>query len=271
MDGRERCWAVTDWTMEKSFWEGKRGKLKYCIMGEEIAPSTGKLHWQGFMILKDRMSDNAVKKFLEGRHGEMMYEDSSIEANQVYCKKGNKIVLEFGKAPKGRGHRTDMEDLRDMIVQRVPLRDIFEEMPGQFIRYNRGIERAYDMYEQKRNWEMDVRIYWGAPGTGKTRSVHDEFGDDLYVKMNGKWWDDYKGETCVLIDDFDPENCFDSTFDWYLKLLDRYQMKVEYKGGSCQFRSKVIIFTSNFEPDEWFVNKKNRQAFFRRVKSIREF
>lgn len=268
---RERCWAVTDWTRDLEFWEKKRDKLKYCVMGEEIAPDTGNVHWQGFMILKERMSEKAVKKFLEGRHGKMMYEKSSVDKNIIYCKKDGKIVLEIGTPPKGRGARTDMEQLRDMIIDGSDRRAIFEEMPGQFIRYNRGIDLAINLYEEKRNWEMDVRIYWGPPGTGKTRSVHEEFGDDLYVKMTGKWWDGYNGETCVLIDDFDPENCFDSTFDWYLKFLDRYQMKVEYKGGSCQFRSKTIIFTSNFDPAGWFIRKENRQAFFRRIKEIKEF
>jgi len=127
-------------------------------------------------------------------------------------------------------------------------------------------------YEEKRNWVMDVRIYYGPPGTGKTRSVYDEFGlDDVYQKMVGKWWDGYKGEKVVIIDDFDPDNCFEIVYDFYLKLLDRYPMRIEYKGGSCQFRSKIIIFTSNVDPKGWWSDKENRGAFFRRVNTIKKF
>lgn len=150
--------------------------------------------------------------------------------------------------------------------------EIFNNFPNAFIKYHKGIDRARTIFENntRRNWEMEVRIYWGEPGTGKTRSAIEEF-PDAYCKMKGKWWDHYKGEKCVIIDDFDPSNCFDFTFDFYLKLLDRYPLLIEYKGGSREFSSKVIIFTSNFNPDEWFEGKRNRNAFFRRVNVIKEF
>ena len=43
--------------------------------------------------------------------------------------------------------------------------------------------------EELRNWVMDVRIYCGAPGVGKSRAVWDEFGvENVYPKMVGKSW-----------------------------------------------------------------------------------
>lgn len=272
MTERERCYAFTDYVRDLAFYEIKKPKLKYIIIGDEICPSTGTPHWQGFLILKNRMSGKAMIRWLgDGRRPREMYPDATIEDNITYCSKDKKIILEYGQIPVGSGHRSDLDHLKDMIIKKTSLKEIFETQPGNFIRYNKGINAAASLYQDKRKWEMDVRIYWGAPGTGKTRSVHEEFGDDLYVKMSNKWWDGYGGETAVIFDDFDPSNCFDSTFDWYLKLLDRYNMKVEIKGGSCEFRSKVIIFTSNFEPTTWFTEKANRAAFFRRVKVIRQF
>lgn len=269
---RERCFAFTDFVLDKEFYLAMKEKFKYIVIGEEKCPTSGKTHWQGFMILKNRMSEKAMITLLEdGRRIRKMYVDSTPEANIKYCKKDGKIILELGEEPKGSGHRSDLDQLKEMIIEKKTPKEIFEEQPGNFIRYNKGISAAMTLYQEKRNWQMDVRIYWGKPGTGKTRSVHDEFGDDLYVKMNNKWWDGYNGEKAVVFDDFDPLNCFNSTFDWYLKLLDRYNMKVETKGGSCEFRSKTIIFTSNFDPDTWFEDKANRAAFFRRVNLIKKF
>lgn len=122
---------------------------------------------------------------------------------------------------------------------------------------------------QKRDWEMDVRIYWGKTGSGKTRKVYDEFGNNnIYNKMEGKWWDNYNGEICVLFDNFNPKNNYGLSFNYFKNLLDKYPMLVECKGSSCQFRSKTIIFTSNYDPKDWFPNEKYRDVFFSKVKTI---
>lgn len=150
--------------------------------------------------------------------------------------------------------------------------ELFEKYPGNYLRYGKMIQEAMNLYQGKRTWEMDVQIYWGEPGTGKTRHVYDTYGyDNVYVKPVGKWWDGYNGEETIVIDDFDPENCHEITYNFYLQLLDRYPMNLEIKGGYTAMRSKRIIFTSNFDPDGWFQHKGNRQAFFRRIKNIYKF
>lgn len=256
--------------------------MKYLVQGIEICPTTGKEHIQGFVIFKNGRTFTAVKKeFDNSIHWEVA--KGNIEQNRAYCMK-DKNYTEEGEIPKGNGHRTDLETVANMIRNGATSTDIINRVETteegkvkdygmDYIRYNRGIEKMINLVKLRpRDWEMDVRIYWGAPGTGKTRAVFDEFGQDkIYTKMVGKWWDGYQGEECVLIDDFDPKNCFDITFDFYLKLLDRYKLLIEMKGSTGQFCSKTIIFTSNFDPETWFLDRPNRQAFFRRVKVIKNF
>lgn len=264
-----RDYPFTDYECDKKFWEKmvKTEKVKYLIIGEEICPKTKKTHWQGFLYFMNPRSWSAVRKLLAPRHVEPA--GGSVEANTKYCSKDGKIIMEYGDKPV-QGKRTDLSRLKEMIINGDSSKDIFEEMPGNFVRYNRGIECAMSLYQEKRNWEMDVRIYWGNPGCGKTRSAMDEFGsDNVYMKPKNKWWDGYNGEHCVVIDDFDPNDCENWSLSQYLTLLDRYPMTVERKGSSVQFRSKVIIFTSNYDPETWFREKRNRSAFFRRVKEIR--
>lgn len=64
----------------------------------------------------------------------------------------------------------------------------------------------------------------------------------VYYKSTGKWWDYYQHEDTVIWDDF--RGC-DYNLSEFLKLLDRYPYKIEYKGGMCEFNSKSIILTSN--------------------------
>lgn len=244
--------------------------MKYLIQGEETCPTTGRKHIQGFTIFKYAKQINVVIKIGKGIHWEVC--KGSIEENIKYCKKENNYTEE-GEAPKGQGHRSDIKSIVTMISEGCSNREILNEHGDKALRIYRGIEWARKEIapSKRRNWEMDVRIYYGKPGTGKTRAAWDEFGESLYPKMKGKWWDRYNGEETVLIDDFDPNNCFNLEYDFYLKLLDRYPMIVENKGGSIEFTSKRIIITSNFNPNGWWECKENRDAFFRRIKEIREF
>jgi hypothetical protein len=251
--------------------------MTYLIQGEEIGKETNKEHIQGFVIFKNpRMLSGVIKKY-KGVHWEVC-KGTPLE-NVEYCKKEGKFT-EWGTAPKAQGARTDVVKLGELVKKGLSDREICEfvdvdeegnekEFCGTWIRNYKGIREARKVLHPvaRRNWVMDVRIYWGPSGSGKTRKVWDEFSD-IYVKPVGRWWDGYEGQEVVLIDDFDPNNCFDIQFDFYLKLLDRYPMSVEVKGGFVEFTSKRVIFTSNHGPDTWFVNKSNRAAFFRRISEV---
>lgn len=255
-------------------------KMKYLLQGVERCPSTGREHIQGFVIFKNPRALGGVIKEFPNINFEIC--KGNIQQNRDYCMKEGAFTEE-GEVPVGPGARTDLITVAEMIRQGATATDIINtvELDGDgktkdygmdYIRYNKGIDKMINLVRLKpRNWEMDVRIYWGEPGTGKTRAVHEEFGENVYPKMVGKWWDGYEGQECVLIDDFDPANCYEMAYDFYLKLLDRYKLLIEMKGSSGNFCSKVIIFTSNFNPEHWFPNKANRGAFFRRVKEIRYF
>ena len=244
--------------------------MKYLIQGREICPKTQKEHYQGYVMFRNARTLSGVIKEYRPIHFEIAR--GSNEDNIKYCSKDGDFTEE-GERPVGQGARTDKVSMVKLIKDGLDDRELIEEIGDQFIRNYKGIGVARAILSEiKRNWEMDVRIYHGEPGTGKTKAVWDEFDvEDVYVKSPGKWWDGYRGQKVILIDDFDPSTCFDITFDFYLKLLDRYPMRIEWKGGSGEFYSKVIIFTSNFDSEDWFISRRNRSAFFRRVNFIKCF
>ncbi|AJD07478.1 replication-associated protein [Odonata-associated circular virus-11] len=235
------------------------------IIGEEVGLS-GTPHLQGAIYYKNAV---VMPKFNPRIHWEAMR--GNCQQSREYCSK-EKVLVEYGECPK-KGKRSDIKSMVEMLQAGATDKDIYMAHGDKALRINGCLARARaSLTEVKRNWEMDIRIYYGAPRTGKTRAVYEEFGiDNVYSKMAGKWWDGYRGEPCVLIDDFDPQNCFDIQYDFYLKLLDRYPLRIEFKGGSGEFYSKTIILTSNFDPAIWFTEKANRDAFFERIKEIRYF
>lgn len=264
---RNRNWCFTSFEAEPPQFDVT---MKYMIVGKEVCPDTSREHWQGFVIFKNPKLFGGLKRVQPTWHWEAA--KGSIDDNVNYCSKDGNFE-EHGERPAGSGHRSDLDAITDMIASGKSELEIYETSPSTWIRNYRGIKSACQLLRlnTRRDWIMDVRIYWGKPGSGKTRTVYDEFDTDVYPKMVGKWWDGYMGQRVVLIDDFDPDTCFDNTFDFYLKLLDRYPMLVEWKGGSGNFCSRVIIFTSNVNPNMWFLDKRNRDAFFRRVCTVREF
>ena len=115
----------------------------------------------------------------------------------------------------------------------------------------RVAEKFLTYNEEPRDWKCDVKVYWGGAGVGKSRRCRDEEKDaDIYTKNDGTmWWDGYDAHEVVIIDDFRPS--------WWkltemLSLLDRYEKKVQFKGGYRQFKPRRIYVTSNAHPKEWY-------------------
>lgn len=118
---------------------------------------------------------------------------------------------------------------------------------------------------------MDVHIYYGDTGSGKTRAVYDkESLDDLYVHPGGHWFDGYDGQDAVLFDDFSG-SCF--PISYFLKILDRYPMTVPVKGGFVNWKPRRIYVTSNLNPTEWYsgAHIEHQRALRRRFTHVIHF
>lgn len=247
-------------------------KMKYLIEGIETCPTTGSKHFQGFVIWKNPRSLSSIIKEYKHLKGHWEICKGNAEQNIEYCAKEDDYI-EHGIRPTGRGSRQDIIQISNLVREGRTDREIIDHVGDRWLHCYRGVTRMREIYfeNQPRNWVMDVRIYWGPPGTGKTRSVWEEFENGVYPKPIGRWWDGYRGQSCVLIDDFDPDICHEMTYAFYLQLLDRYPLFVDPRFGRVNFCSNVIIFTSNIDPSTWFLEKPNREAFFRRVSTVRYF
>jgi len=70
----------------------------------------------------------------------------------------------------------------------------------------------------------------------------------VYVKAQNKWWDGYKGQKIVILDDLDTD-----CLAHYLKIwADKWPCRGEVKGSTVALRHTYFVVTSNFTIEDLF-------------------
>jgi len=222
--------------------------LIYAIIGKEKAPSTGTLHLQFYVYYHQSKSfSQMTKKLPHGTHIEPA--KGTPKQNQTYCSKEGDFT-EFGDIPE-QGKRSDLAEVREMVEKTGSIRHVIDNAKSL-----QSVKTALTILPYKepiRDWKPSVHWYYGPPGSGKTATAIAQFPDkdSRWVSNdNGKWFDGYDGHENVVLDDVRPETF---TFTQLLRLLDRYECRVEFKGGYRQFLAKRIVITSVIKPTlmEW--------------------
>lgn len=242
-------------------------EISYCVYQEETGES-GNKHLQGYIELSKQMSLRKIAGMfpwhIEPRKG--------TQAQAIaYCTKEDTRTgqtFTWGE-PKKQGKRSDIARAYEMVRLGKRERDIAEEVPVVHAKYHRGIERYRSLvdYDQTKEFRVvQVSVFWGAPGTGKTRRAVDESNDEGYFilgKGSGDrvWWDGYQGEKNLIIDDF---------YGWIkysdmLNVLDGYQYRAEVKGGFKYAKWTNVYITSNKSPQDWYPNVEDTGALMRRI------
>lgn len=229
----------------------------YLVIGKEVGEN-GTPHLQGYLYKQSKMSQKQLKKIMPRAHLEVA--GGTPKQNYEYCtKEGN--FEEFGTMPR-QGKRTDIEDVKDTLKTTGRIQDVIEKCTN--LQQLKFAETAVKYLEKKRNFKPEVIWLYGQSGSGKTRTAY-EMMPDCYRKTNssGQWWDGYDAHPDVLIDDFKDGTL---TYSSLLELLDRYECRVQYKGGSRQFLARRIVITSIHPPDHWF---PDHVELYRRIDEIR--
>lgn len=240
--------------------------IDYLVFGKEKGDTEETPHLQGYIVFSTKKTFNYAKGSISSR-AHLEAKKGTPKQAADYCKKDGDFK-EFGNLPKTQGRRTDLEHCAELIRSGASIREIADAQPSAIIRYGNGIARLRQHYRPERKAPPEIWVLHGRTGTGKTRRVW-EFADveQLWVHPGEKWFDGYDGHRAVLFDDFDG-GWFKLTY--LLKLIDRYIFQVPIKGGHTWWAPKVIYFTSNLHPRDWYTqaHQEHKNALLRR---LREF
>ena len=129
--------------------------------------------------------------------------------------------------------------------------EIADRFPAIYLRYRTALHAVAIDFDKELNGKPAVIWLYGDTGTGKSRFAHD-FSKDCWVSGDDlKWFDGYQQQECVIFDDFRPGMC---TYHYLLRLLDRYPIRVQIKGGFVRFKPKIIFITAYGPPSLLFKN-----------------
>lgn len=232
--------------------------FRYVLFGFEIGDQ-GTPHLQCYFELKAKTQCSlatlqkritAMQGF-PSRYAVAASKGTGIQ-NFQYCTKDGDF-FEWGTRPKGQGKRSDLDAAAEKIAGGETVQSIALQHPGLFIKYGGGMDKLWFLVNNKKRTCMTFG-YWlfGPSGTGKSRWAIAQSGvDGTYPKdPSSKWWDGYRFQETVVIDDYRP-NCF-LGFAELLRLADRYPKLIEHKGTMSEFNSSRVIITSPHSIRETF-------------------
>lgn len=265
MNQKSRNWCFT-WNNPPADWWSCLMDIphRYVIGGQEVGAS-GTAHIQGFISFSNPKTKRTVIALLPGCHVEKTMGTAAQAAD--YCKKeGN--FLEDGDCPADPRTGSAERERWDRALELARSGRVEEIDADIQIRYYSALNRIASDHQPTCKSLVSVCGLWihGPSGCGKSTLARALF-PSAYPKPCNKWWDGFRTENAVILDDVDPTHA--SWIGYFLKIwADRFPFIAEIKGRSRKIRPQAIIVTSQFTISQVFTDAETRDAVRRRFQSF---
>ncbi|WP_313134328.1 replication protein [Anaerocolumna sp.] len=224
--------------------------LIYWVMSDEIGEKKT-YHTHFYMAFSSAVRFSTLKNLFPPAHFEMA--KGTSQANKDYVFKEGKWAKdkkketnlpdtheEFGEMPVERqGHRTDIEDLYDMIKDGMSNFEILETAPNYMMNIER-VEKVRQILREERYKNefrrLDVRYIYGNTGVGKTRGIMEMYGYQNVFRVTDYEhpWDNYKGQDIIIFEEFRSSLRIQDMLNY----LDGYPLELP-----CRYANKVACYT----------------------------
>lgn len=216
------------------------------IKGQLEQGASGYRHWQLVCHMQKKVRLGTLKK-LFGQ--EAHCEPTRSDAAEDYVWKEDTSVagtkFELGQACTKRNSKQFWES-QWQLAKSGNLEEIEADVKIKYYSTLKKIAFDHSVPPEPLDAVCGVWI-WGPPGVGKSHSAREWYGKVFNKNLN-KWWDGYKGEDAVLLDDVSVEH--KTWIGYFLKIwADKYPFQAEVKGGTLNIRPKKLIVTSNYPID----------------------
>lgn len=258
----------------------------YCI-SHEIGAKDKTPHIHIFIYATNTIRFSTIKKHFHTAHIDKA--NGTAEQNRDYVfkigkwkdtEKGTTNIedshFEFGELPEERqGKRSDLDTLYHYIKEGKTDYEILETNSAYAGKLDTISKVRKTVLEEKYKSafrELEVTYIYGKTGTGKTRSVMEEFGYENVYRITDYVhpFDNYQQQEVVIFEEYRS----DLKIGVMLNFLDGYPLSLP-----CRYADKVACFTkvfiiSNISLKEQYKNIQNEQpesfkAFLRRINKVK--
>ena len=246
--------------------------VQYLVAQAECCPTSGRMHIQGYIQIKQRWTWHRVKtKIFSGALDGACFVPArgTAQQNDEYCTKEESRVpgtqpIRLGEMMSDLGETHPPGKTLDNVYEAIKAGQTMEEIVerfgfGMFVRHERALNSAMVRWGRKRKSVPKIVLLVGPSGSGKSQYVDAEYPHRYRMTFgnggNSAWFDGYNGESVIELSEFRGQ----LQLSFMLDLLDRYELKVQTKGGTVQMLATVIVITSNEEPTEWYKAMDDRE------------
>lgn len=243
------------------------------MKGQLEVGASGFEHWQLVAYTKKKCTyTKMMSRWPEEAHIEHTRSD---EAENYVWKEDTRVgdQFEIGRKSMKRNNQDDWDEMFDNAKQ-AKFDDIPADVKIRCWNQFQSIAKYYMSPEDR--GEVKSHIYWGVAGSGKTHRAKEESGyfdnpEDVYMKIpSTKFWDGYRGQSNVIIDEFDGQINLSHLKVWCDPSGTACQ--VEVKGGAVPLKATRFWITSNKDWRQWYptADSNDLDAIKRRFE-IRQF
>lgn len=248
-------------TIPSSDWEPQLPQGVVYVKGQKEIGASGYEHWQLVACFGRKTTVSRTRTLFGGRaHVEPT---RSAAAREYVWKEDTRVAdtqFELGHCPVRAQEKVDW----DKVWEYAKTGQI-DSIPANIrVCHYRNIRTIQSDFGRTTAMERTCFLFWGRTGTGKSKRAWEEAGLDAYSKdPRTKFWDGYRGESNVVIDEFRGSIDVSHLLRW----LDRYPVRVEIKGSSTPLLCQRIWITSNLPVDQWFccLDSETLDALKRRI------
>lgn len=265
-----------------------KSTIYYCMADEQGAEGT--LHTHLFIACGSPVRFSTIKNLFPTAHIEKAM--GSCEDNRNYIMKSGKWAAskghtsipdtfeEVGQILRENSRSTNggiMNTIYEMVKAGATDIEILEVYPSAML-YMEKIQRvrqtlAAEKYAREFR-PLTVTYIWGRTGTGKTRSIMEQYGYDAVCRITDydHPFERYNGEDVLLFDEFRSQLRISDMLNY----LDGYPIMLPCRYANRQARYTKVFLISNVELKQQYRNIQFEEpytwaAFLRRIHSVVEY
>lgn len=271
-DTQKRSWILTI-PAEGNDQASVEEKLeRYRYVGQlERGETTGYLHWQILVNHPHAIRFSTLKNLfptahIEPRKGNLVQALAYVTKAETFA---GVSVGNMKELPEAKEKKLGLADFHQLISEGASVDELIANHPSALFFANRLRELERTLAFQRGRELRDVKALYihGKTGVGKTRTLWERYGADMYrVSSYSNPWDSYRRESVLVLDEFYGRNF---AFDFLLNVLDRYPLELPARYANKQACWTTVAVVSNVPLSEQYAevqasNPRGWQALLRR-------